>query len=105
MSRVGPLESLAPGSLFSEYFGADYGKVEADLIAHLKSLPYVDPIANQTHFVLMMGGPQREVVVTSSPLKLQEVQCAQPQGRPIHVQAFPNRDAATLFARRWLETP
>ncbi len=105
VSRVGPLESMAPGSLFSEYFGADYGQVEADLVTHLKSLPYVDPIANQTHFVLMMGGPQREVLVTSSPLKVQAMQRAQPQGRPLRVQAFPNRDAATLYARLWLETP
>jgi hypothetical protein len=105
VSRVGPLESMTPGSLFSEYFGEDYGRVEDELVDHLKSLPYVDPIANQTHFVLMMGGPQREVVVTSSPAKVQEVQRAQPQGRAIHIQAFPNRDTATVFARRWLETP
>ena len=104
-SRLGPLESVVPGSLFAEHFGTDYQQLETSLIQHLKSLPYVDPVANQTHFVLMIGGARREVLVTASPRKLQEFQRHKVRGRSFQIQALPNRSAAELFARRWLESP
>ena len=74
-SQLEPLQRVAPGSLFVKHFGQDYLGTERKLIQHLQSLPYVDPVLNQTHFVVMVQGKRgRKTLVTSSPRELQGYQ-------------------------------
>ena len=59
-TTIGPLEppearvSAENKRLFIEFFGSDFAALEEAMLEHLKNLPYVDPIANQTHYVVML---------------------------------------------------
>lgn len=100
ISQLGPLETAEPGSLFVEYFGSDYSAVETKLFKHLSKMDYVDPIANQTHFVLIIGRQRPEIIITSSPQKLQQLQRKRVKGKAYQIRAFPNRTTAQEFSRR-----
>ena len=102
VSQLGPLESVAPGSLFDKHFGSDYRQLEELIAQHLDEQPYVDPIANQTHFVLMMDGSTRKVFVTSSRHKLLEYWRQHPNRRFVGFRAFPNYATANCYAQLWL---
>ena len=102
VSDIGPLEAAQPGSLFTEYLGSEYVDLEGQVIKHLRSLPYVDPIANQTHYVLMIYGQNRQMMITSSPQQLQRYQREKANGKQFQVQAFPNRAAANQVGQQWL---
>lgn len=103
-SQLEPLQRVAPGSLFVKHFGQDYLGTERKLIQHLQSLPYVDPVLNQTHFVVMVQGKRgRKTLVTSSPRELQGYQQQHAvKGSQFRIQAFPNRMSAKQFAETWL---
>lgn len=102
VSQTGPLEKTESVDLFTKHFGSEYTQLEAGLSKHLKSLPYVDPIANQTHYVVMADfGLRRAVVVTTSPSSIREFQ-QQAGGAQIAIQAFPNKATAERFANVWL---
>ncbi len=103
VSQLEPLQSVVPGSLFAKHFGSDFMRLEESIAQHLDGLPYVDPIENQTHFVLLMQGRSRKVFVTSSRLKLQQYHREHANRRFARLHVFPNRDTATLFAQRWLQ--
>jgi hypothetical protein len=104
-------------ALFNKYFGSDYAALERDLLAHLQSLPYVDPIENMTHYVCMLqqvngGRVQRSYTVTISPADVRQWQqeslgavppALQP-GVSFSVQAFPSRAGALSFAKSWLNS-
>jgi hypothetical protein len=56
VSKLGPLETLKTAQqneLFASHFGSDRAKVGTDMLAHLKKLPYRDPIENMKHYVVM----------------------------------------------------
>jgi uncharacterized protein DUF1570 len=82
VARLGPLEprDLARAAaenkkLFVEFFGADFGAIEDAMIKHLKNLPYVDPIANQTHYVVLLKtATSRTIGVTASPAAVRKWQ-------------------------------
>ena len=88
--------------------------IEAALINHVKSLPYSDPVANQTHYVVLLDTAQvRTAGVTSSPAAvlrwqneaLEKVPPAQRAAASFQVMPFANRSAAEEFASRWLRGP
>ncbi len=103
VSRLRPLESTAPGSLFATHFGTDFGALEQDLAKHLKPFSNVNPIDNQIHFVLMLYGPRREAFVSTSMIEIEKHVNECPRGRKYEVIAFLNRyaaeQAASLFTR------
>lgn len=101
--RTGPLGSQRQKDLFTKHFGSDFAAIEVDLIKHMQSLPYTDPVANQTHYVVLLDTTGRRVTgITSSPAavrKWQEETLTQlpPAVRSqasFQVMAFPNRAAA-----------
>ena len=102
-SRLQPLENVRPASLFQKHVAEDYASAEAELLQHLQSLPFVDPIANQTHYVLMLlKGNVRETLVTFSPQQVVNTQKARAgRGFAMDVRAFPDRTSAEQFAKRW----
>jgi len=52
---------------FMEYFGSDLRKLEREMVTHIRSLPYTDPVANQVYFVVMLkAGNKKYATVTSS---------------------------------------
>jgi hypothetical protein len=90
--------------------------MESDIAAHLKKLPYTDPVANQTHYVAMIefgdrNETRRSVAVTTSPTvvrtwrqdQMARVPAEQQAAAQFAVQAFPTKGAATEFAEAWLK--
>jgi hypothetical protein len=65
----------------------------------------VNPVLNQTHFVMLIQGTQREALVTSSPLELERFLRENASKGPYRVQAFPHRAAAEFFVKNWLSQP
>ncbi|MGC3971495.1 MAG: DUF1570 domain-containing protein [Pirellulales bacterium] len=118
VSKIGPLERPKPEEhlrTFVDTFGGDFQKLSGDLMLHLQKLPYVDPIENMTHYVIMMQystalSTRRSYAVT---LNAKEVQRAHdellqrvPSGNQrdtrFDVRNFPTRAAAMNFANAWL---
>ena len=90
-----PLEGM-PGTannfpssaeVFEKHFGNDYFKVEADMIKHLSTLNYVDPVETQTHYIVTVAG---RVMMTTSPEKVKELQ----RLGGAKVERYPNRQTA-----------
>lgn len=120
VSKIGPLET-ADGlnarsttkarELFTSRFGGDFGKLEDAMLAHLKSLPYTNPIENQTHYVVMLDTQaMRTAGVTSSPAAIKKWQeqtlaSVPPAVRTrasFQIRPFPSRTTAETFANQWL---
>jgi hypothetical protein len=101
LAQLQPLQSIPPGSLFAKHFSGNYPQKEEQLMAHLHSLPFVNPVLNQTHYVLMIADP-RQVFVTSSPVDLQRLHKEHAKPGKFLIQAFPNRATAELFSQNWL---
>lgn len=76
--------------IFTKHFGTDFAKIESEMNRHLMSLNYVDPVANQTHYIVIAGG---RVYMTTSPAKVQEIRKQVILGSA-QVRTFPNRRAA-----------
>lgn len=54
--------------MFTKHFGSDFAALEVDLIKHMQGLPYTDPVANQTHYVVLLDTTTAQLTgVTSSP--------------------------------------
>lgn len=123
MSQIGPLESREIAALntekedtnldvFQRHFGDDLGQIEALMVRHLQKQPYVDPIANQTHYVVKFltdtgGSVQIRTGITTSPASIARMQeklnkelGPLAQRTRIQVQAYPNRAAAEAAANR-----
>ena len=60
------------------------------MIRHLTSLNYVDPVANQTHYVVIAGS---RAYMTTSPERVQQIRKQMIIG-DIQVRTFPNRKSA-----------
>jgi len=101
--------------LFAKHFGDDFAKIEQGLLKHLKSLPYSDPIENQTHFVVMFiidrgVSTSRMTGVTTSPAGVKKLQEETYASLPAElqtkirtqVQTFPSRALAQRFAEQWV---
>ncbi|HEX7378548.1 MAG TPA: DUF1570 domain-containing protein [Pirellulales bacterium] len=92
--------------LFRKHLGDEFAALDSQIAKHLQKLPYEDPIANQTHYVVMMqAGILRGYMITTSPKSVkdwQREQTAQQPGSVFVVQAYPSAQAAELFAKSWL---
>ena len=80
----------SPEQVFTTHFGDDFSGLEREMIRHLTSLNYVDPVANQTHYIVIAAG---RVYMTTSPKRVQEIRKQMIIGN-IQVRTFPNRRAA-----------
>jgi hypothetical protein len=101
VSQLGPLQEMQAGSLYTDHFGSDFGRMETSLVEYLQALPYINPISNQTHFVLMLKEANREVLVTASPARLRE-KLSKITTQKFLIQAFPDRATAEAFAQAWV---
>jgi hypothetical protein len=115
VAKLGPLEKMEESKqreLFGSHFGVDRAKLSTDMVAHLKKLPYVDPIENMTHYVILIRYPLGGFVysrcgVTSSPATIQktreELRAQLPlesrQNATFEVKPFPTRTQAINFAQ------
>ncbi len=110
VSRIGPLEGdeIDGAGLFAKHFGPDFGAIENALTDYLKTLPYVDPIANQTHYVGVIETQlRRSWIVALSPASIRQWQQETvvqltPQERAtarFSIRAFANRALAERAAR------
>jgi hypothetical protein len=109
--REGPLGSERQKEMFTKHFGSDFAALEVDLIKHMQGLPYTDPVANQTHYVVLLDtSALRSAGITSSPAAVRKWQedtltkipaTARSQAN-FQVMPFPNKSAAEDFARQWL---
>jgi hypothetical protein len=117
VARLGPLEPREQRAgevsrrLFDAHFGSDYASIQKALLAHLKSLPYVDPIANQTHYVVLLdSSTMRTAGVTTSPgnaRKFQEETLTRlpptvRAGTRFQIMPFANKDSAQRYADQFL---
>ena len=105
VSQRKPLQAADPSAqLFEKHFGSDYAALEADVLKHLGRLPYVDPIANQPHFVAALQTPaKRLLLMSTSPVAvrqwhaqlLAETPVAARRVARFNVNVYPNRALAT----------
>jgi hypothetical protein len=102
VSKIEPLQSMPPGSLFAKHIGMDYAQVERAMIGYLRTLPYVDPVRNQTHYVMLVKADPRQALITSSPVELESYHRENASKGRYQILAFPNRDTAENYVQRWL---
>ncbi len=115
VAQLGPLEPAAQQAAtvgrqtFDKHFGNDYGEIAEGVIEHLRSLPYVDPIANQTHYVVLLdSATSRQVRVTTSPADARKFQEEALSDLPaslrsaarLQVVPFANAQLAKQYANR-----
>ncbi len=117
VAQLGPLEppdgrsAVVGRRLFVKYFGDDYAAIEKALVEHLKSLPYVDPVANQTHYVVLLDSTTRRTAgVTTSPAGARKFQQEALTRLPPQIRAatrfqimpFANKQLAEHYAEQFL---
>jgi hypothetical protein len=92
---------------FNELFGDDHTRLSRELLQHLQKLPYKDPVANQTFYVVTMvvnrgNSAQVSAGLTTSPGEVREWQQDARQSIPeplrpysvFNVRTFPNKPLA-----------
>jgi len=115
VAKLGPLEKMEDSKqreLFASHFGANRARISTDMVAHLKRLPYVDPIENMTHYVVLIryqqgAGYLIRYQVTASPTAVnktrEELRATLPQAvqqnAVFEVKPFPTRTQALAFAK------
>jgi hypothetical protein len=117
VAKLGPLEpreeraGQASRRLFEAHFGSNYASLEKAMLDHLKSLPYVDPIANQTHYVVLLdSSTMRTAGVTTSPGNARRFQeetltklpPAVRAGTRFQIMPFANKESAQRYADQFL---
>lgn len=112
VSSTAPLsESTDELVRFTNYFGANFAKVEREMIKHIRGLPYRDPVANQPFFLVTAQSGKRKLATITSSLDLKKVKNgllakmtpAERLKARFGVRTFPNRNLAhqamLLFTR------
>jgi hypothetical protein len=95
---------------FNELFGDDYARLSKELLYHLRRLPYKDPLANQTFYVVTMivkqgNSAQVSAGMTTSPGSVRQWQAEARQKLPAQlrplssfsVRTFPNKPQAQAY--------
>ena len=110
VEKIGPLGALSTDQqleLFETHFGEDWARLETELFNRLKRLPYVDPVLNQPHYVVLMkAGGKRATVITSSPASIPEARQQMLSSLPLSeravaqflVNVYPNQALARQAA-------
>ncbi len=102
-----------PKAAFVRHFGSDFGAIQDAVVKHLQTLPYIDPIANQTHYVVMLRSTtSRSVGITTSPASVQKWQEQALEKIPPAVRAavrfevlpFDNKQLAERYAEGFLRS-
>ncbi len=102
-----------PKAMFMRHFGSDFAAMQDAVIEHLQGLPYIDPIANQTHYVVMLRSmTSRSVGITTSPASVQRwqeqaLEKIPPQVRAgvrFEVRPFDNKQLAERYAEGFLRS-
>ena len=112
VNKIAPLEAPTDELVrFTNFFGANFAKVEREMISHIRGLPYRDPVANQPYFLVTAQSGKRKFAAITSSLDLQEVRNdllrkmkpAERVKARFGVRSFPNRalahQAMLLFTR------
>lgn len=112
-AEPGPAATAAADrAQFSKHFGGDFQKLSANLLKYLQKFPKADPVANQTHFVVMLDTPtQKSAGVTTSPTAVRQWQQDALEAVPpnvrgrasFQIQSFPDRMTAENYAQQWLK--
>jgi hypothetical protein len=89
--------------MFVKHFGSDFAKMDADMLKHLKNLPYVDPIENMTHFVVMMRYPQGLQTMRGYAIALSEKQVAETRAE-LAAKLTPQEQNSAIFQVRQAKT-
>lgn len=117
VSKMQPLEDEPADNLvlFKKHFGSDLAELQASMLKNLSKLPYVDPIANQTHYVATFKSWRRFILMTTSPSMIskwrQKIPPAEYDRGTLQVRAFPNRATAQAyyssaqFGGGWIQGP
>lgn len=93
---------------FARHFGDDFAELERQIVAHLRRLPYQDPLAQWPHFAALAqgAGPSDRSADIFHAQADAERWCRRQQaagdGVRTVVQRFPNRAAAEAYAKRFL---
>ena len=86
---LGEESNLKPESIYRENVTDSDSEIAIELTKHLRNLNYVNPIHNQTHYLVVAG---LRVYLTSSPEKVKEIRST--SGGRFQVKEFPNRALA-----------
>ncbi|MCA9105953.1 MAG: DUF1570 domain-containing protein [Planctomycetales bacterium] len=93
---------------FTRYFGEDLESLEQEMIRRVSALPYVDPVENQPHYVVLVRiGPRIASVVTPSPAAIAQWQQelmsqlapAEQASARVLIDIYPNRTLAQQAQR------
>ena len=102
VSQIQPLESSTPGSLFTKHFGTDYVEAESNVGKHVASLPYIDPVENQVHYLARKWKGNNKKIHVSASVKATGHFLKGLNAKEFRVGVFPNRTSAEQAGERWL---
>lgn len=103
VSELKPLQNSGDErARFVKHFGKNLSGIEKQMIKHVRSLPYADPMLNQPHYlVAMVAGNRRSATVTTSrdfdktkARLVQRLTGAQRAQARFSIRTFPNRRLA-----------
>jgi len=80
IATAGPMkktDSAEQRRVFVKHFGSEFAKLDTEMMKHLRALPYIDPIENMTHYVVMMRYPQGLRTMRGYAIALSEKQVAE----------------------------
>ena len=95
---------------FMRYFGSDLRQVEREMLTHIRSLPYSDPLANQPYFLVTAKSGKRKFATVTSSIDLTQIKKDMlkkipASSRPktiFNVRRFPNRASAVTASKFYM---
>ena len=104
LNEIAPLdESRDELVRFMQHFGSDFATIEREMIKHIRSLPYSDPVLNQPYFLITATSGTRKLATITSSLDYGKVQrdmiaklgaAERTKTRFFPIRSFPNRHLA-----------
>lgn len=93
-------DSAEQRRVFVKHFGSDFAKLDTELMKHLKNLPYVDPIENMTHYVVMIRYPRGPLTMRGYAIALSEKQVAETRAELAAKLTAQEQNAAIFQVRK-----
>lgn len=106
-----PLDATQRRELFIKHFGRDFAQLDRDLVEHIKKLPFVDPIENMTHYVIMVNlagkrvcqlTPSRNEIGRVEQMLLTQIPPSARSAVQFDVKRFNTRSSAEKFAKQFM---